>query len=38
MWAVFCGLVELILGVPSTDAPQNKLDYSRRTVENLQLK
>ena len=28
---------ELILGVPSTDAPQNKLDYSRRTVENLQL-
>ena len=29
--------VELILGVPSTDAPQNKLDYSRRTVENLQL-
>lgn len=29
--------VELILGVPSTDAPRNKLDYSRRTVENLQL-
>ena len=29
--------IELILGVPSTDAPQNKLDYSRRTVENLQL-
>ena len=29
--------VELILGVPSTDAPQHKLDYSRRTVENLQL-
>ena len=30
-------LVELILGVPSTDAPQSQLDYSRRTVENLQL-
>ena len=29
--------VELILGVPSTDAPQSQLDYSRRTVENLQL-
>ena len=29
--------VELILGVPSADAPQTKLDYSRRTVENLQL-
>ena len=29
--------VELVLGVPSTDAPQNKLDYPRRTVENLQL-
>ena len=29
--------VELILRVPSTDAPQNKLDYSRRTVENLQV-
>ena len=29
--------VELILEVPSTDAPQCQLDYSRRTVENLQL-
>ena len=29
--------VELILGVLSTDAPQGQLDYSRRTVENLQL-
>ena len=29
--------VELILGVPSTDAPQSQLDCSRRTVENLQL-
>ena len=29
--------VGLILGVPSTDAPQSQLDYSRRTVENLQL-
>ena len=30
-------LVELILGVPPTDAPQCQLDCSRRTVENLQL-
>ena len=29
--------VELILGVPSTDAPRNRLHCSRRTVENLQL-
>ena len=27
----------IIIGVPSTDAPQNKLDYSRHTVENLLL-
>ena len=27
----------LILGVPSTDAPQSQLDYSRRTIENLQV-
>ena len=37
VWAYGYSPVELILGVPSTDAPQNKLDYSRRTVENLQL-
>ena len=29
--------VDLILGVPSTSAPQNQLDYSKQTVENLQL-
>ena len=29
--------VDLILRVPSTDAPQKTLDHSRRTVENLQL-
>ena len=29
--------VDLILGVPSTSAPQTQLDYSKRTVENLQL-
>ena len=29
--------VHLILGVPSTSAPQTQLDYSKRTVENLQL-
>lgn len=29
--------VDLILGVPATDTPQSRLDYSRRTVENLQL-
>ena len=29
--------VELILGVPATPAPQSRLDYSRRTVKNLQL-
>ena len=29
--------VERILGGPSTDAPQSQLDYSRRTVKNLQL-
>ncbi|CAB1098409.1 unnamed protein product [Ectocarpus sp. CCAP 1310/34] len=29
--------VELFLGVPATDAPQSRLDHSRRTVENLQL-
>ena len=29
--------VDLILGVPATSAPQSRLDYSRRTVENLQL-
>ena len=26
--------VDLILGVPSTSAPQNQLDYSKQTVEN----
>ena len=30
-------LVDLILGDPSTSAPQTKLDYSKQTVENLQL-
>ena len=29
--------VDLILGVPSTSAPQTQLDYSKQTVENLQL-
>ena len=29
--------VNLILGVPSTSAPQTQLDYSKQTVENLQL-
>lgn len=29
--------VDLILGVPATTLPQSQLDYSRRTVENLQL-
>ena len=29
--------VDLILGVPATTAPQTRLDYSRRTVNNLQL-
>ena len=29
--------VDLILGVPSTSAPQTQLNYSKRTVENLQL-
>ena len=29
--------VDLIFGVPSTSAPQNQLDYSKQTVENLQL-
>ena len=28
--------VDLILGVPSTSAPQSQLDYSKQTVENLQ--
>jgi len=28
--------VDLILGVPSTSAPQTQLDYSKQTVENLQ--
>ena len=26
--------VDRILGVPSTSAPQNQLDYSKQTVEN----
>ena len=29
--------VDLILGVPSTSAPQNQLDYSKQTAENLQV-
>ena len=29
--------VDLILGVPSTSAPQTQLDHSKQTVENLQL-
>ena len=29
--------VDLILGVPSTSAPQTQLDYSKQAVENLQL-
>ena len=29
--------VDLILGVPATTGPQSQLDYSHRTVENLQL-
>ena len=29
--------VDLILGVPSTSAPQTQLDYSKQTVKNLQL-
>ena len=29
--------VDLILGVPSTSAPQTQLHYSKQTVENLQL-
>ena len=29
--------VDVILGVPSTDSSASRLDYSRRTVENLQL-
>ena len=29
--------VDLILGVRSTSAPQTQLDYSKQTVENLQL-
>ena len=29
--------IDLILGVPSTSAPKNQLDYSKQTVENLQL-
>ena len=29
--------VELFLGVPSTDAPQSQLDYSRRTINKIQL-
>ena len=29
--------VDNILGVPATDSPQNALEYSRRTVHNLQL-
>ena len=29
--------VDLILGVPSTSAPQTQLDYPKQTVENLQL-
>ena len=28
--------VDLILGIPATTEPQSQLDYSRRTVENLQ--
>ena len=30
-------VVDLILGVQSTSAPQTQLDYSKQTVENLQL-
>ena len=30
-------LVDVNLGVPSTSAPQTQLDYSKQTVENLQL-
>ena len=29
--------VDLILGVRSTSAPQNQLDYSKQTVQNLQV-
>ena len=29
--------VDIILRVPSTSAPQTQLDYSKQTVENLQL-
>ena len=29
--------VDLILGVPSTSPPQSQLDYSKQTVQNLQL-
>ena len=29
--------VDLIFGVPSTSAPKTQLDYSKQTVENLQL-
>ena len=29
--------VDLVLGVPSTSTPQTQLEYSKQTVENLQL-